>query len=303
VHVALGNLYQFTGRREEAMREFELALASDPENVSALGGTGALYAQMHEFDKAEELLRRATGLQPGNWNPYNRLGAFYFNQGRYAEAAEQYGIVVALDNSNMIGQSNLATALIFAGDFERAAPVLEHSAEMEPRPLTYSNLGLMYYYLGRLDESIAAYTRATELAPDNHFPWSGLGDALWVSGREAEAIIAYRKSQSLALELLDGDPNDTYTLLDLAWISAMLDSPDEAQQYAGRAQQQLALDPMADYVVALVNVQAGRTDEAIDALEAAIDKGFSEKTLAVEPQLAPLRGDARFEALINRRQQ
>jgi len=297
--VALGNLFLFTGRHEEALDEFQQALASNPDNVSALSGTGTIYAELQQPDKAEEILRRATGLQPGNWNPYNRLGAFYFNQGRYADAAEQYEIVVALDNTNMIGQSNLAMAYIYAGDYEKSVPVLESVAEVEPRAITLSNLGLAYYYLGRLDEAISAHTRATEIAPNDHVAWSGLGDALWAAGNEAESIAAYEQAEALAAETLQVNPNDAYTQLDLAWINAMLGRHVEARQFLERAQTIATIDPVFHYIDALIHVRAGRADEAIGALELAIDNGFSEKTLAVEPLLAPLRSDPRFAALVS----
>jgi TolB-like protein/Flp pilus assembly protein TadD/DNA-binding winged helix-turn-helix (wHTH) protein len=299
VHMSLGKLFQFTGRYEEALEEFQQALASNPDNVGALSGTGAIYAELQQPDKAEEILRRATGLQPGNWDPYNRLGAFYFNQGRYADAAEQYEIVVALDNTNMIGQSNLAMAYVYAGDYEKSVPLLERVAEVEPRAITLSNLGLAYYYLGRLDEAISAHTRATEIAPNDHVAWSGLGDALWVAGNEAEAKTTYGRAESLAAEAMAVNPNDAYTMLDIAWISAMLEHPDEAQQFLQRAQVLATIDPVFHYIDALIHVRAGRADAAIGALELAIDNGFSEKTLAVEPLLVPLRGDPRFEVLVN----
>ena len=299
VHVAMGNLHQSTGAYEAAMTAFELALASNPDNVSALSGTADLYMQMQEIDKAEAILQRTVGLEPGNWAAYNNLGAFYFNLGRYAEAAEQYEVVVALDSANMIGLSNLAMSLVYAGEFERAVPVLEDVAATEPRAITYSNLGLTYYYLGRLDAAIAAHTKATELAPKDHVSWSGLGDALWIAGHEADAIAAYREAEALAAGALQVNPTDAYTQLDLAWINAMLGRPEDAQRYLERAEVLASMDPVFNYVDALIHVRDRRPDEAITALEAAIDSGFSSRTLAVEPFLSPLHGHARFETLVS----
>lgn len=297
VHVALGNLYKQMGRDAEALARFERALASNPHNVGAMTGIGGMYAVMHRYEEAEDMLRRATGIEPGNWEPYNQFGAFLFNSGRYAEAAEQYEMVVGLDPANMIGQSNLATTYILAGEFARAVPLLERAAETEPRAITFSNLGLLYYYLGRLEDSVAAHSRATEIAPQDHTAWSGLGDALWAAGNRVEAASAYATAEALAIDALQGNPNDAYTQLDLAWINAMLDRPDEAQQFLERAKPLSAFDPVYHYIDALICVRSGNADAAIAALQAAIDNGFPEQTLAVEPLLAPLHGDARFEAL------
>ncbi len=299
VHVALGNLYEYLGLHEQALAAFGQALASNPKHVGALIGTGRQYAEMQQLDKAEDELKRATTVEPGNWHPHNNLGTLYFNLGRYAEAADQYEMVLALDSTNMVGHSNLGTALMLAGEFERAATVLEVAADAEPRAITFSNLGLVKYYLGRLDEAIAAHTRATQIAPEDHLAWSGLADALWAAGNETESIAAYEQAEAHASDALKVNPSDAYTQLDLAWISTMLGRPDEAQRYLERAQPLADVDPVFHYIHALIRVRGGETDEAVGALETCIERGFSAKTLAVDPLLEPLRGNARFEALVS----
>ncbi len=299
VHVALGNLYHFRGLPEQALAAFGQALVSNPKNVGALIGASRQYAAMQQFEKAEDELKRAATIEPGNWHPHNSLGALYFNRGRYAEAADQYEMVLALDSANMVGHSNLGMALMLAGEFERSATVLEVAAAAEPRGITFSNLGLVKYYLGRLDEAIVAHTRATQISPQDHLAWSGLGDALWAAGKEVDSIAAYEQAATLARKALSVNPSDAYTQLDLAWISTVLGRPDDAQRYLERAQPLADLDPVFHYINALIRVRTGDNDAAISALEVAIENGTSIKTLAVEPLLAPLRGDARFEALVS----
>ncbi|MCZ6681022.1 MAG: tetratricopeptide repeat protein [Candidatus Poribacteria bacterium] len=46
----------------------------------------------------------------------------------------------------------------------------QHILEIEPQNAkTYNNLGVAYEALGKIDEAIEAYKRATELDPDNKF--------------------------------------------------------------------------------------------------------------------------------------
>ena len=132
VHIALGNLYKATGRYDDALAEFHRALKSDPSSVAALTGLGAVYGLQQEPVKAEESLRKAVGLRPGDWSPYNALGSFLYAAGRYAEAAEQFEYVVALDSENMIGYSNLGTAYMQQRDYDRA--VLAYTRALEIRP-------------------------------------------------------------------------------------------------------------------------------------------------------------------------
>lgn len=299
VYTALGHLYQTTGRYDEAEGAYLGALKTDPNNVGALRGLGAVYLLQQKPDEAEARLRQATGLHPGDWSAYNSLGRFLFTSGRYLEAAEQYEAVVALDHRNMVGFANLGTAYMLAFDFASAAPSFEKAIDIEPRPSTYSNLGLMLYYLGDLDAAIRAHRRATELAPNNHLTWSNLGDALWVAGESAKASSVFEKSEALASEALGVNPNDPGVLMDLAWISAMLDKGDEARRLIDKALLLAPDDPYAHVIDGLVLLRAGDADAALTALETAARKGYSIEMLAVDPHLAALQDDPRFKTLLN----
>ena len=299
VHIALGNLYKATGRYDDALAEFHRALKSDPSSVAALTGLGAVYGLQQEPVKAEESLRKAVGLRPGDWSPYNALGSFLYAAGRYAEAAEQFEYVVALDSENMIGYSNLGTAYMLADDFSKAAPALRKAISIEPRASTYSNLGLMYYYLGNFDEAIEAHRHATELSPSDPIRWSNLGDALWIAGRTGEARETFESAATLADAALGVNPNDPYTQMDMAWINAMLDKGDSARELINRARSLAPEDPYAHYIDGLIHLRNSDFDAALDALEIAAEKGYSLKMMAAEPHLAALQSYPRFQDLIN----
>jgi tetratricopeptide (TPR) repeat protein len=298
VHIALGNLYKATGRYDDALAEFRRALKSDPSSVAALTGLGAVYGLQQEPLKAEESLRMAVGLRPGDWSPYNALGSFLYAAGRYSEAAEQFQYVVALDNENMIGYSNLGTAYMLAGDFLKAAPALRTAISIEPRASTYSNLGLMYYYLGSFNEAIEAHRHAIELSPNDPIRWSNLGDALWIAERTGEARETFESAATLAQAALAVNPSDPYTLMDLAWINAMLDKGDDARDLINKARSRVPDDPYAHYIDGLIHLRNGDSDAALHALEIAAEKGYSLKMMAAEPHLAELRSYPRFQDLL-----
>ena len=56
---------------------------------------------------AEAEYKRAIALQPNFWGGYNKLGAFYYGQGRYADAIPQFQKVVQLVPDNQRGYNNL----------------------------------------------------------------------------------------------------------------------------------------------------------------------------------------------------
>jgi len=299
VHTALGNLYNEIGQYNEAEEAYLKALEIVPNSVAALTGLGNAYMWQQNFEAAEQRFRQAIGQHPGDWAAYNMLGGFLFDTGRYAEAAEEYGRVVALDNNNTTGYTNLGTATLFAGDFEAALPFLKKAIEFEPLPNTYASLGLIYYYLGQLDKAIDNHRQAVKLAPKDHLLWTNLGDALWIVGNLDEAREVFETAEELATSSLQVNPNDPYIYIDLAWISAMQDEFGDARTLIERARAEVD-DPQLHYIDGLILLRSGDTDAALSALELAAENGYSLQMMAAEPHLASMRGNPRFIAILER---
>ncbi|RPH97627.1 MAG: tetratricopeptide repeat protein, partial [Lysobacterales bacterium] len=300
VHVALGELYAATGRYDDAEAAYLKALDIDPNSVAALTGVGEIYLLQQKPALAEQRFRQAIGLHPGDWSAYNALGYFLYRSGRYAEASEQYQVVVALDSRNAAGLLNLGAAYMTAADFASAAPAFQKANEIEPNALAYSNLGLMYYYLDRPEEAVAAHRRAVALAPKDHLAWSNLGDALWLDGRREEAQETFRTAQELAWGAQQVNPNNPGYLMDLAWITAMLDQPAEARRLIDRALGLAPDDPYAHYYAGLIRLRAGETAEALADFGSALERGYPENMLASDPQLQAVRDDPGFQRMIER---
>ena len=298
IHTAMGDLYSATGRYPEAENAYLAALDINPNSVNSLSGLGSIYMLQNKAEAAEARLRQAIGLHPGDWSAYNALGYFLYRSGRYAEAAENYEVVVALDSTNMLGFTNLGSAYMLAGDFSASATAFRKSIEVEPSELTFSNLGLMYYYLGQFEESINAHSQAIKLSPNDHLAWSNLGDAFWISGKQAQAKDAFRTAEELAKNALQVNPNDPYTLMDLAWITTMLDQREEAYKLLERARLLAPDDPYLHYYEGLIGLRNGDKDAALSSFALSVDKGYPVTMLAADPQLAPLLGRPELEKIV-----
>jgi serine/threonine-protein kinase len=297
VHTALGDLYFRTGRHDQAESAYERALSINVNNVDALTGLAAIYHRDQRLQLAEEKYRQAIGLQPGNWRTYDTFGTYLYNSGRYEEAAENYRRVLSLDASNSQGYSKLGAALMLSGKFAEAAPAFLRSIEILPQRDSYSNLGMMYYYLGQMDDAVAALRQAAEMAPNDHLTWSNLGDALSFTGHTGQADAAFRKAEELAQRRLSVNASDADTLVDLAWIKSMLDKLQDARELMATAKQLDPTNPYVHYISALILVKSGETSAAYDELEAAVTMGFPLEILAAEPHLRALKGQEKFVAL------
>ena len=298
VHTALGDLHAKRGNNDDAEAAFLEAIRINPKNVEAMIGISNVYRLQKRADDAESILLQANGLQPGNWLTYSALGVFYYRQGRFAEAAEQFRKITLIDERNIRGHSNMAASLMLAGKFEEALPAYQKSIDIDPQPITYSNLGLMNYYLGNYDDAAAAVEAGIELAPSDYLLWMNLGDILDAAGKTEESRSAFTTAEELTASNLEVNANEPELLLDLAWIKAMLDNESDAYDYISRASDALPDDPYADYVRGLIHNRFGNQDAAIDAFELAVDNGYSRVMLSAEPHLQQLKEHARFRALL-----
>jgi len=299
VHTALGDLYSSTGQWDDAESEYNKALEIDPSSVASLTGLGRIYMRQKHFDAAEASLRKAVDIHPGNYSAYNKLGTFFYRSGRFVEAIEQYQYVVALEPDDMNGHSNLGSAYMLSGNFVAAAAAFERAITIKPTKMAYSNLGLMHYYLGNIEAAIESHANAVELQPKDHLARSNLGDALWIAGREDDARREFKQAESLAQAALRLNPNDPNLMMDLAWISAILDKPDDARELMDKVRSLAPNDPYTYYYDALVLLRVNDQDAALAALETAVDKGYSRILIAAEPHLTALENRQRFAALIH----
>ena len=299
VHTALGHLYTTTGQWKDAETAYQAALAIDPSSVESLTGLGTIYTRQNRLDEAEASLRKAVDIHPGDYRAYNRLGTFFFQSGRFEEAVEQFQYVVGVEPNDMHGYGNLGGAYTLLGNFPAAAAAHQKAHDIEPTKNSYNNLGLLHYYMGNLEAAIESLTNAVDLKPNDHLARSNLGDALWIAGREDEARREFKKAEALVESALQVNPNDPFSMIDLAWIRAMLDKHDSARELMDRARGMAPDDPYTYYYDGMIFLRAGDKGAALGALEIAAEKGYSRLMLGTEPHLSTLRDEPRFAAIVN----
>jgi len=299
VYAALGDLYKQTGRYAMGQAAYEEALEINAQYVPAMHGLSLIYENQKRFDEAEALLVQAIELQPGNWRSMNSLGGFLFASGRYDEAADAYRMIALLDPDNWQGLGNLGSALLMSGDFSEAATALQRSIEIELDQTNLSNLAIIYYYLGRFDQSVAIHRDSVERSPDSDVAWLNLADSLLFSNESERAVPAYQKAAELSQKRLAVDPRDAMTLCRTAWATAMLGDIVRADKLMGRARKIAPNNPYVYYYDALLKTKDGQHQAALDALSIALVNGYPPVMLVAEPLLFDLRETERFSTLVS----
>jgi tetratricopeptide (TPR) repeat protein len=203
------------------------------------------------------------------------LGLLYFHQGdrlhtwgRSAEAVERYDRALALTpRADIYG--NRGVALEALGRLEEALDSFNRaSASRSDYAPAVFNRGGVLGALGRWTEALADYDRAVTLAPDAsaHY-WNNRGLALGELNRWADAADSFTKALSLDPAYADAEANLSVAQRRLGRLDAALASADRA----------LALQP--DHAQALTT--RGLALAALGRFEAALDS--HERALALRP--------------------
>lgn len=301
VHTAIGGLHAINGRLDDAAISFEKALTISPTDADAMVGLAKVYARRQDLDKAEKLMQRAVEIQPGNWRTLNSLGAFYFSHGRYAAAANAFRRTVLLDPDNFIARQNEGAALILAGNFERGRRVLEETIEYQASSINYSNLGIIYYFLGNYAKSAEMHRAAVELTPGDPLRWVNLADTLYVGGHESEALEAFGAAARLAEARLAVDASDVDSLYIAAWCNQMLGDEGAATRLISRALELSPNNPYGHYYSALIQTRRGARADAMRAVTAALDDGYPPDLLKADPYFSEFHSAPEFPALFQGR--
>ena len=227
---------------------------------------------------AEAVFRRAIELEP-SFAVFNQLGAWYYDFGRYAEAADLFRRASRTAPDSYWAQSNLGGAEAMRCDFPAALVAFRRALELAPKdPSALSNLGMAQLWTGHPADAVASLERAVVESPGNFMIVGNLGDAYRARGDPAKADRAYARSVALARAQLDLNPKDAFARSYVATGLAKTGHMVEANQEMARV---IALDPKEPDLfsdAAIVAALAGRDAEAFAWLRKAVAAGYCRQT-------------------------
>jgi tetratricopeptide (TPR) repeat protein len=195
---SLGLLELKRQRYPEAIEFFKKALELNPRNASARLYLGVSYMDTHMLQLAEPELRTAVSAYAFDANARNALGKFYLEEGRAAEAEQQFLRSVEIE-PNIMGYSNLGVIYWQRGDTELAEKEWREALRLAPNSASLlSDLGLVSTRRGHYAEAASYFRQAIRLKPDDPSPHSNLGLAFQKSGQPQAAEAEFRAALALA---------------------------------------------------------------------------------------------------------
>ncbi len=248
---------------EEAIREYERAIASDPDMGRAYSGLAVVYWNRGQSQEAEKYYQLAMGKidRMTEREKYRTSGIYYLFKQDYQKAIEQYTVLVNKFPSDAAGRSNLAFAYFGARRMTEALKFGQRTVEAEPKDTT-ARYNLGWYALGAGDFEMAKNEELKVLSesPDYVKAYIVIALSELASGHNSEANEAYNKLASLSpfgaslaaggladLSVYEGRLDDAMAILNKG-ISA--DLKDKRTDYA------------ADKLLILADVFLGKNQKA-----------------------------------------
>ena len=92
--------------------------------------------------------------------------------------------VIELTPDNRWGYTNLGVAYYSLGRLDEAAAMWRRTLKIRPDATDYSNLGTVAFFSGHYTESVAAFEKAAELEPQSFWVLGKLGGRLSLDARK-----------------------------------------------------------------------------------------------------------------------
>jgi len=299
--------YFWSLRSEESIRRaidyFTRAAGRDSDYVLAISGladayaVSAFYSYVPPFEgygRAKTLARRALRLDSTRAEPHASLGyvALYYDRD-WAEADQQLRRAIRLDSNYATGHQWYGNYLVAMNQPQAAVASLRRAQHADP--LNRVSVGAVCWGMNLLRQyrdALAQCGRALEIDSTFALAWLWRGQSSSMLGDTAAAFRDLEQGVRLS-------HRGAVFVAALAHAHARTGHPARARELLGELATGGRYVP--PYEVALVHAALGERSQALHLLE----RAYTERTpsivfIRVDPALDPLRGDARFKALLER---
>src|SRR5438874_1476577 len=173
-HSTLGLILYYAFDFSQSKKEFERAIALDPNDATAHQwfGNGPLIVT-GEFERAIAEGKRAVELDPLSLVVNTDLAVGYTMARRYPEAIEQFNNILAMDPRFYYARWSFGLALQCNGQLPEAIVQYKKAAELTDDPFVLAWLAQGYAQAGQRDEALKLLTQMDELATKRYVgAWS-----------------------------------------------------------------------------------------------------------------------------------
>lgn len=208
------------GWKDEAIKQFQKAIALDPSYAPAHDNIASLYAEKGDYLRALQIYLKAIELEPDSATVRYNFGCFISN---YAVeiALSEYQLAIEQDAEFPEAHLNLGISLASQGRIPEAIRELKTAEQQDPDDAQCPyELACIFAETGQPRKAIREFRKAIKKDPEYQPAWFNLGSCYFKQGFYSEAKAAFKK----ALEL---DPNNEEILSELDLTHKAMSSLNE----------------------------------------------------------------------------
>jgi serine/threonine-protein kinase len=292
-----------------AVIEDSTALAMAPGNADLLSELGGDEFKFGRWEAARAHLEQATRLDPRSVAPAVSLGQVLLYARQYSQAEQAYDQALQLAPTNLFVREQRAMVALAQGNLPGAQGVIKAAPEVEPTAVV-EFVAVYYDLCWILDQTQQQLLlRLTPSAfDDDRAAWGIVrAQTYWLLGDKPRARV-YSDSARIALEQqLLATPQDDQRHVFLGLALAYLGQKAAAIREGERG---VALLPIArdakdgaytQHQLVRIYLLVGEPEKALDRLEPLLKIPYylSPGWLKIDPNFDSLRGNPRFERLVN----
>jgi TolB-like protein/Tfp pilus assembly protein PilF len=288
----------------KAIEFFNQAIAKDPNYALAYAGLADSYLLLPNYGgaatadvipPARAAVAKALELDDSLAEAHASLGLLDTLDLHLERAITHMERAVQLKPNYATGHHWLGLGHLSLGHFDQAIAEGKRAAELDPLSVIINaDLAWTYASAHRLDEAEAQARKTLEIDPRFFLAHYYLGGVRQAKGQLPEAISEFRQAFDLN--------GDFYSLAMLGQAYARAGNKAEAQKILARLNEEAKSRHVAPYAWALLYLGLGDKNRALDELETAYQRGDTNYlfVLKVDPLFDDLRGQPRFEALVQK---
>jgi TolB-like protein/Tfp pilus assembly protein PilF len=286
----------------QAIAFYEQALARDPSYAPAYAGLAEVYlnlpfytatAPREAFPKAKAAALKALQLDEKLAEAHTALARVLFRELDMAGSIAEFQRAIALNPNYATAYQQYGNGpLVALGRFDEAIAEGKRATELDPlSPVINADLGEDLIYARRYDEAIAQLRKTVGIDSTFYDAYLNLGTALLLKGDVPAAIAEYTNAQQLS--------DDLAPRVLLAAAKAQSGDKEAAVRMLAELEELSRYRYVNAYLRAELNLSLNNREEAIRWLEQSV-ANHEVTRIQVHPIFDSLRGDPRFEALVQK---
>jgi TolB-like protein/Tfp pilus assembly protein PilF len=244
---------------------------------------------------AEAAAKKALELDDSLAEAHASLGLIATEELEVNRAMNELERAIQLNPNYATAHHWLGLALATLRQSDRSVAELKRALELDPLSMIINaDLSIIYLYAGRYDAAEAQARKTLEIDSRSFVAHYYLGAVMQLTGRLKEAIPEFQKAVELN--------NDPYSIAMLAQAYARNGQTDEARKLLAHLNEMAKSAEVPEYALATAYTSLGEKERAIEALEHGFAGGNKSYLFLLpgDPFLDDLRGDPRFEALVQK---